>query len=271
MFKMLQQQNIPIQQKYERMQQYIKNIPQWLPNEYFTETLKKWKAFTMIVTGSSKSGKSSLLKDLFVGTPNLIAKFDTVVVFSRTLVSGFYQGFLRDEQLYSSYQQDVIEQLKNYYAMAKSKKKKFKWCVILDDIVDSRSKYNEGIAELFYTGRHYGASVIFLTQKASLMNTGWVANTMIFISLFAGSRNEKQYLSDKVIADAIDGDFEQFSNREVDRIAYIIQTTISQNFNALIITPYEKVKLHQYKAVLHKSEKKKRITIYDRFDELKDK
>jgi len=244
------------QEKNEYIVRYHQNIEVWNPKEYFDRTLKEWAGFTCVITGSSKSGKSCLLKDLMIGECHLQKKFDVVVVFSKTLINGFYQSFLEGKLMFKDFRPQVIEDLKVFAEKAKEKGKRFRWLVIFDDIANARSKYQEEITDLFFSGRHYGASIIFLTQKCSLMNTGWIANTMVFISLFAGSRAEKQYLSEKAISDAIDSDFQEFSNKDVERAAYIIQSSVCQDYQSLIILPYEKEKIFKFKAKVHKSRAK---------------
>lgn len=244
---------------------FCKKLEIWNPKEYFRNTLKTWGAFTSIISGSSKSGKSNLLKNLLVGETNLLKQFDFVIIFSKTLVNGFYQSFIDSQLMFKEFQPAIINDFMRLSEQQKVKGKKFRWLVILDDIVSNKSKYVEEITDLFYTGRHYGASIIFLTQKASLMQTGWVANCMVFVSLFAGSRNEKQYISNKVIADVIDNEFSHKKLTDVERIAYSIQTNICQDFQALVILPYEKEKIFKYKADLMKTRQKQAESIYVKF------
>lgn len=245
------------QEKLDKVNRYSSNIEVWYPAGYFSKVMKNWGAFTCVIAGSSKSGKSSLLKDLMIGDCKLRARFDIVVIFSRTLINGFYQEFMGTKLMFKEFRPDVLEKLKLVAETCKSQGKKFKWLIIFDDIADARSKYQEDVTDIFFSGRHYGASIIFLTQKCSLMNTGWIANTMVFVSLFAGSRNEKNYLSEKVISDVIDKDFSDFTHKDVERAAYTIQTAICDNFNSLVVLPYESRKLFQYKATLQKNPKKK--------------
>ncbi len=229
---------------------FCNDVPTWKPEEYFKETMKKWKGFTCIISGSRMAGKSQFLKNLLVGEPKLAKEFDFIVVFSRTLVNGFYQSFLDTNLLFPEFHDGVIDTFKNLYSEAKKKKKKFKWLCILDDIVDAKSKYNKSVMDLFLCGRHYGASIFYLTQKLALMSTSFMANTMIFVVLFAGSRAEKEYISIKVLSDAIDNKFSHLTLAKVERMAYLIQTEICQDYNALIVLPYEKIKVYRFKAPL---------------------
>lgn len=254
-------------EKKNEYMEFCNKLPEWEPKEYFKSVMSEYSAFTGIISGSSKSGKSNLLKYLLKGPPNIAKYYDFIVVFSKTLVNGFYQSFLDSQLMFKEYKEEVIEDIKLIYEKKKKEGKKFKWLVILDDIATQQSKYTKSIDDLFFSGRHSGASVIFLTQKISLMNTGWIANCMLIVSLFAGSRAEKNYLAEKIILDAIDVHFENKSMKEVERIAYLIQSHICQDYNALIILPYEKVnKIFRFKAkLMNKVSKKKATSIFENF------
>ena len=244
---------------------YCEKIKIWNPKEYFKTAMRAWNGFTMVISGSSKSGKSNLLKNLLIGDANLEGYFDFIIIFSKTLVNGFYQSFIDSQLMFKDFNPGIIKDFMKLSEIQKNKGKRFRWCVILDDIVSGKSKYIEEITELFYTGRHYGASIIFLTQKASLMNTGWIANTMVYISLFAGSRNEKTYLAENLISDIIDESFAHKKLAQVERVAYLIQSSICQDYQSLILLPYEKDKIFKYKAPLMKSNKKRAESIYTKF------
>jgi len=77
---------------------YCNKIPIFDPKTYFKSVLKQWNSFTMIISGSSKSGKGVLLKSFLIGDANLSKQFDFIIIFSKTLINGFYSSFL-DTQL----------------------------------------------------------------------------------------------------------------------------------------------------------------------------
>lgn len=236
---------------------FCKSIETWDPQAYFKAALKQWGAFTCIISGSRMAGKSNFLKNLLVGEPKLAKEFDFILVFSKTLVNGYYQSFLDTRLLFDEFSDGAVGMMKRMHGEAKSKKKKFRWLCILDDIVDAKSKYNKSVMDLFLCGRHYGASIFYLTQKLGLLSTTFMANTMIFVVLFAGSRAEKEYVSEKVVADAIDGQFSHLSLSKVERMAYLIQTEVCKDYNALVILPYENKKLWRFKAPLCNFKKRK--------------
>jgi hypothetical protein len=237
---------------------YCKTLKDWDAKEFFKTCMKRDKQFAAIITGSSKAGKSNILRYILAGEPAVKKYFDFILVFSRTLINGFYQSFIDGQLFFPEFDGHIIGDFKKIYEQKSEEGKPFKWLVILDDIVDNRSKYNKEITDLFYCGRHYGASIVFLTQKLSLMATGWLSNSTIIITLFCGARAEKEYIADRIIADVIDEAFANKPKKRVERIAYLIHSNTCQNYQALIILPYEREgRIFKFKAPLMKAGKKK--------------
>lgn len=248
------------------LKELINSIPEWDPKQYFKYYMEKWNGFSCVISGSSRSGKSNMLKYLLCHKGIGIKKyFDLIVIFSRTLCNGFYSGFINSKLMFDKFNPEIIEDLKKTFNEHKKKGKTFKTLFIFDDIVSQKSKFDEDITSLFYNGRHFNFSIFYLTQKCSLTSTGWIANCTLFISLFAGSRNEKEYLSEKVIADCIDTDLNK-SKKQIERDAYMLQNIICQDYRALIICPYDNEKVFWYKAKVIKYNNNKQIqSIYEKF------
>lgn len=234
-------------------------IQKFNPN-FLQKFLHTYGAFSMIITGNTKAGKSHMMRYLL--TEHIESNyFDFVIVFSRTLVNGYYNEFIESKLMFSEYNEEVINTMIKLYEEKKSKGVNMKWLVILDDCVDNRSKFLDNITHLFYSGRHYNASIIFLTQKISLMNTGWINNASIIISLFAYSRNEKEYLSENVIADALDATFDcsTLKSAELKRLAYNLQSKMCDtDYNAIVVIPFSKLesKIFKFRADKIKNNKK---------------
>lgn len=250
-------------------EEVISALKEWQPKEFFKYYMKKWKGFSCIICGSSRSGKSNMLRYIIDDKGCGVGKeFDLIIVFSRTICNGFYQSFINSKLMFSSYNPEIIKEMKLVYEKNKEKGKKIKTLFIFDDIVDNKSKYQDEITNLFYNGRHFYFSVFFLSQKMSLCNVGWLSNAVCIISLFSGARAEKEYLAEKIISDAIDKDHKTYrSKSEMIRTAYILQSTICQNYQALIVLPYEKDNLFKFKAPYIKSKNKKfeQKSIFEKF------
>lgn len=247
----------------DKLNKFVEDIPPWNPKDYFKETLRKWNSFTMIISGSRMAGKSNFLKYLLCEP--LRNEFNMIVVFSKTIENGFYQNFIDSKLMFKNINGEIITMLSKAYHDFKEKGKKFRYLVILDDFIDAKTRYNEQIADLFYLGRHNGASIICLTQKLSMLSLGWFTNTMIFVTLFSGSRAENVYVNEKLVVDTIYEKFPEKKKNEIETTGYYILRKIAQNYNALIILPYEKEKLFQLKAPLMKTKKDKKKSVFEEF------
>jgi hypothetical protein len=226
-------------------------IPLWDPRHFFNTYLKKYHSFTAILCGARMSGKSNLLKHFLISPAggNLAKKFDSIIVFSETLLNNFYQKMLPNLRLmFDEYKPEIIEAMKQLYTQKKKQGKDFKFLVIFDDMVVNM-KWAASIEKFFYNSRHYGGSVFFLTQKCSAASQNWKANTTLFVILQTASGKEKKYISKDIISDAIEPQMpETAKEAEIERAALRIQNQLVQNYRALIITPYCEQKIKQYLA-----------------------
>lgn len=248
-------------------------INNWQPERTLRKYLKEWSGFSMIVNGMSKSGKSYLVKDII--TP-IIDEFDFIIVFSKTLCNGFYSKWLKTKLLFDDFIPEVVEKFKElvekYKNLPKGKAKNIKLLFIVDDCLSTSIKYENMLGSLFMTGRHFNASVIIIGQKASMYSLSWMCNCTIFISLYCGSYKEKKYISENIIADAIDGELNTLTQNktsnshfqvrpnarrrkntnlkmcELFRYSYLAQTQFCKDYNSLVILPMEEKKIYQYKA-----------------------
>lgn len=241
-------------------------IQPWKPKETIDKYLKQWDAFTMIENGMSRCGKTYLMKHII--TPYVTQKnknqpkFDFVIVFSKTICNGFYQNWLSEEGvgtefLFDDFKEEIVYKFKNIVQeyrnpnimqkLSGQTPKNIKTLFILDDCLSTSFKFENAIGDLFVSGRHWGASVIILGQKASFYNLSWQCNCLIFISMFCGSFKEKKYISENIISDVIDVDNSDLKMSELFRKAFNLQTEYCKDYNALIILPLEH-KIMQYKA-----------------------
>lgn len=230
------------------------DIPQWNPARFFAKYLKTYGSFTSIVTGSRMSGKSNMIK-FFLKSQHggkLMDKFDMIIIFSKTIENGQY-SFLKTKLMFADYQEGVLETVKKLYFSQKKQGKPFHSLVIFDDCVTG-TKYKESIENHFYNSRHYHMSIIFLTQKASAASQNWKNNTTLFIILKSMSRKEKLYLSQDVIADGIEPQIPiTVKEQQIVRIGTHLQTSMLDDYNAIIVTPFCKRKIKQFTAPLMKS------------------
>ena len=231
------------------------HIREWRPAKFFHKYLKTYNSFTAIISGSRMSGKSNFVKFLMCSNKGgkLADKFDMIVIFSKTILNGHYQSFLKTKLMFPEFNPLILTAMQNKHEEYKQKGKSFKFLVIFDDMITANIKYQESITSFFYNSRHYGGSILFLTQKSSEVASGWRANTVLFVILKSLSRKEKKYNAETILADALE-DILPVTTTEAQlyRIGTYLQTKKLEDFNALITTPMCKTKLKQFKAPLMK-------------------
>jgi len=230
------------------------DVPQFDPKAYFKFYIENFNSFTCIIVGSRMSGKSNLLKNFLMSKDcgKIYEKFDMVIVFSKTLINGHYQKFLKTKLMFDSFKPEVLDAMRQLHGERKKQGKRFRWLVIFDDCVVNM-KWEQSITDCFFNGRHFGCSVIFLTQKGSETSTNWRNNTTLFVLMKNGSYKEKTFLSENVVADAILQELpDTVRKAQVFAIANKLQATLTEDYNAIITTPYLKQKIWQYKAKLMK-------------------
>lgn len=233
-------------------------VNRWDDKEFFKKNLAEYNSFSAIISGSRTSGKSVFLQYLLVhkNGPNLLKKFDTIIIFSSTVCSGFYD-FCGTKLKFQTFVPEVVQAMKNLYYERKSKGIQFRWLCILDDLAyNAKIKFDHIISEIYTAGRHFGCSIFFLTQKLTATNTIWRNNTSLFIICYSCSRKEKIYAADNIITDAIDDQFDELTSEgKFRQVGIKLQSELLKDYNAIIITPFEKAKIHQFTPTLVKIRK----------------
>lgn len=219
----------------------IPNLRTWEPNSFFKDDRGRPKPFTAIFTASRNSGKSNMLKYLFLkrGGGKISNYFKSVVVFSETLANGFYKKFIGGKLFFNGYNPEVLRSLINIAKTYQNKGKRYPILVILDDCITLKDKYDKAITDVFTNGRHYYMSIFYITQKLSFVSTTWLNNCTLFIILRSTSRGEKKYISEKVIADAIDEYFPVgVKESTIYSVSHRMQTYYTKDYGAIVVTPF---------------------------------
>jgi len=219
---------------------------------YLQKYLKQWNSFTSVHVGQSRSGKTYSLRSML--TP-ILKEFDFILVFSKTISNGQYQSWLKTKLLYDDFKPEIIHKFRDIVVKyrkptkAHPKGKVVRCLVIIDDCISNNFRYQEEILNLYFTGRHFNMSTCVLTQKCSMLGQALLCNTLIFCILFCGSLKEKKYISENIIADALDSYTKgENSLNDLVRKGYALQTDVCLDYNSIIVLPLEKDKIFTYKA-----------------------
>jgi hypothetical protein len=118
--------------------------------------------YTMGMFGSSKSGKTTLLNDIF----DKLKKDSISFIFSENLSNPIYSNIKNDKNVIGRYQ--FSEKLINEaYLINKGTENHYQWLVILDDIVDEKN--NETLKKLFTIYRNSNFRTVLMLQDCQLM------------------------------------------------------------------------------------------------------
>ena len=153
--------------------------------------------FSMIMIGKRRSGKSTLIRELFIN--KLKNRYDHVIVFSDTAreEKGFWGEFIPGDLMfpYDPIRLDMAFKLNEI--RASKNKPMISFLFIWDDCVSEKQKSDNSIMQAFTRGRHSGISIIFTTQSKALVNKKWRENSD-YVCLFRDNniKNREDLIDD---------------------------------------------------------------------------
>lgn len=145
---------------YDRMPKKYLDKPLHYPNE---DLLKIKLTFRMIITGETGSGKTNVCAQIV----RKIGVFTKILLFAKDLEEPIYKYLV--DTIHEIEKQTGLEVLKSSNDIddlpeVHKLNKKENTLVIIDDMVNEKSKQLAKVTGYFTKGRHFGASTIFLTQ-----------------------------------------------------------------------------------------------------------
>jgi AAA+ ATPase superfamily predicted ATPase len=180
----------------------------FLPADHF----RKDEPFAMVVIGARRSGKSYVIRHIYINY--LKTRYDITMVFTTSANKPFYDEFIRSTSTEGTVFVgppadnfiDVIDEIQG--KMVSMGKKKMKYLVIFDDLISNSLKQDESMSEIFTRGRHSGVSMIFASQAVTRLHTTWRGNVdyAVIFNVIRGSEREfiiKEYLFDMEKHDAV--------------------------------------------------------------------
>lgn len=209
------------------------DIKQWQPRFYYDRK----QPFATIISASRNSGKSILVKYLYKNIWKPKKFFDVVIIFSKTLCNGFYQQFIDTKLLYDKYVPEALHSLQNIAKKYMHEGKRFNFLCILDDSISLRQKYDEPLTDMFTQGRHYGASIVFITQKLSYASLTWVNNATEIIIMRNRSPKELEYIGDTVLCANLGHIIKDRNKRQISEFCRGLQHQFCLDYNALVCLP----------------------------------
>lgn len=150
---------------------------EWDPSSAFS----RGNHFMLSILGPSESGKSYLMRDIFI-KGKFAGLFDIFIVFSHSLDNAieadFFANFVPGGLHFKEYKPEVMTKLFEIQERYMANKRRYlNILIIFDDCVSVKQKYSDEILQTFIRGRNKGMSIIFASQAPQLMNSIWRTNS----------------------------------------------------------------------------------------------
>lgn len=201
----------------------------------FNAKLKK--DFSMLIYGSRRSGKSTLLKYMYE-LNKLGERYDHVICFSENTdalddMKTFVHGNLFFDKFDSAVLHRAIILSKKYEDIDKPKK-----FLILCDDTGSLCRNDENIQKIFIYGRHMGMSIIILSQHYSFLSADSRNNADYLIIGRSNSGLEKKAMIDNfligsretdLIKDSEYGFYRKLLNKYTENYKFLVIDCTSNN------------------------------------------
>lgn len=162
----------------------------------YDKTKCKTTCYSSIFIGSSKSGKSTLIKHLL---KLLEPRFDLIVIFSESLHDSMYDFINYDEKskyiAFDIFQPQIIRDL---FEINKQTKNSLNILVLFDDLTNISNRDNNEILQMFIRGRNSGINIWYSTQHYSLIGKAMRANAN-YIFLLRTNISVKQSLIEQFL------------------------------------------------------------------------
>lgn len=160
-------------------------------------SIGKTTCHSSLFIGSSKSGKSTLIKDMIL---TLKHKYDLIIVFSESLHDGIYSyidyGDKSNFICFDSFDESIIEDL---FTLNKQTNNTFNFLVLFDDMTGLKTRDSNAITQLFIRGRNSGISIFFSTQHYALINKAVRTNCNYVYLLRTNSPSVRSTLAEQFL------------------------------------------------------------------------
>ena len=144
----------------------ISDVP-ILEMDFERDTNKNMRACSFALIGSSKSGKTTMLKYLI----NHYFKDDIKVLMSQSLQNDIYDSMKKSMSVCPGYAPDVIREM---YRINKNTNNHYEFCVIIDDLIGAKNDVQ--MTKLLCLYRNSGLSCCIIGQDSYMINATGRAN-----------------------------------------------------------------------------------------------
>ncbi len=187
--------------------------------------------FSMLAIGPSRSGKTFMLRMLFM--TQWRKRFDLIMLISATEEYSHGFSFLKTigERVLvkSKYNPADIEKL-----IEMQKTSHGRVLILFDDLVDKNVKTCATLDKLWTMGRHFGISIIYSIQKTSFLSTAARGNANITV-LFPSRGQEKAFVHETLVGPSVEeNDYKAKLNHKKTTTA-LISDAWAVKYQALVL------------------------------------
>lgn len=193
---------------------------------------KAVKPFTWLVVASRNQGKSHLFRyvwetDLSRGKSGQ-PRWHIIVLMSNTLRTGQYEYLTRSPtcRAYSDFDEDVVDALFDLQdSNIEQSGRYLNILLVLDDVVSKETVKSAALQKVFLMGRHFGISLVWMTQSPQLVRPILRNNVTVLSVLRIKSNGRehicKSFLNDLVEVEGVKADsFSRTLLKEAFRVPY---------------------------------------------------
>lgn len=153
------------------------------------------KGITISIIGKRYSGKSWLLVNrILLSEELLMGKFDELILIHPNYQYDIKYHKLDIKQIFTEFNQDLVEMIGEYAQKKYEKNNDYRLCLICDDCIgasDFGKNKKTPLDNLFYNSRHYGLSLIVVSQRIYGLPKS-IRTQMDYVILF-NTRNGNEY------------------------------------------------------------------------------
>lgn len=208
------------------------NIKKMYEDSEYDKTKNKTSHYSMIILGSSRSGKTTKIKKII---EEIEHKYDLIFVFSNSLNDPIYNfiDYSEKSKYISLFDYDA-EIIKDIFNLQRAVKNIYNILVLFDDCVSNSSKQSDALMNIFIRGRNSGISIIFSSQSPVLIGKIGRTNSNYVVICKNNSPLIIETIIENFISHQIKID-ENISKRNRDTFYkdYISENT--QNYKAIVL------------------------------------
>lgn len=211
--------------------------------------------FSNIVIASRDTGKTYLVAYLYRiflkkyknATKYNENKIDLTIVFTTEQNRKHYSK-LTDDPLNIYTSANDLEKINKLKKIQEKLKKQFGFqinvLIIFDDFISNKIKYNNEILQLFAQGRHWGLSVIFITQSATLVSNDWRNNSDITFVLNQTSEQSRMYIIENIMPSYEKREFDENDKRgaQKKRLSKIYGNILKIQYGVMVLVSSRDIK-----------------------------